>query len=224
MDDREFDLLLDAVERGEDLPEGMSADDAADLAAAGRLLAARRALPEPMAGRSWQDEPVASRSAPVQAGNGGPGRAGRRLFGRRWLPELAILALIAMLGAVVWFGSRQLAPAQGGQTPVAPEPTSEAGPAGPAAGGELEGWLVYAERPEAEAQTTVKAIDLKTGEDRAFLTAFTSPSPDFSPTQLSPDGRWVALDAPVGMVMMVDTVGRSSPSAVAYGPDGQASV
>lgn len=108
--------------------------------------------------------------------------------GRRRLSELALLALITALGAVVWIGGRQMSPAQGNQTPGAPP-----GSVTPQPINDLSGWLVYPMREDSDPMPVLVA-DLATGQQVAELSPwqFTGPAPD--DWALSPDGRWLALD------------------------------
>jgi hypothetical protein len=125
MNDHDFEALLAAVERGEPLPEDLAPDVAADLTAARLLFAARRPMPPSLTDPAWSADDAGVRQdqiAPIGA-TPSPSRATRQksprsgLFGLRWVPELALLALIAGLGALALLGGRSLSPAQGEATP-----------------------------------------------------------------------------------------------------------
>lgn len=124
MNDHDFNALLAAVERGEPLPDDLAPDESADLAAARLLFAARRPMPPSLTEPAWSADDASVQSDQIALAPASPSPAPRRksqrsgLFGLRWVPELALLALIAALGALALLGSRSLAPAQGEATPA----------------------------------------------------------------------------------------------------------
>jgi hypothetical protein len=131
MDDRTFHDLVDAIERGEPVPDDLAADEAARLAVARQLFAARTALPAALRNRSWQEDPATPGDcSPAQAPRSGH-RTARRNWPVRsgsWLPELALLTLIALLALLTIWGAGRHVIMPGGSATAAPA----AGPRGTA--------------------------------------------------------------------------------------------
>jgi hypothetical protein len=183
MDDRTFHDLVDALERGEQLPDNLDADTLAALTMARQLFAERQELPATMAERRWRTEPTSPQVAvPVSPP---PVRPGRRLFGMRWLPELAMLSLITVLGLALVLGARRGAmPAQGSETPVG----TVTGTPGVALSGRL---LIV--KSQADGGPGLVAVDMRTGKETFLWSVPLGPDADLAYRfSASPDGALVA--------------------------------
>jgi hypothetical protein len=100
LSDLEFDAWLDRVERGEELPDTLASEDAADLDLARRLLALRRAPGPSLAARVGQitADPAARRSRSQVS----PPRRRRALVGAGIIASLALVFSLVLTPAGTW--------------------------------------------------------------------------------------------------------------------------
>lgn len=182
MDDRTFHDLVDALERGEPMPEDLDANDVAALAMARQLFAERQALPAAMAERRWTAETTQATQASAARAARRDGEGRRRLFGVRWLPELALLSLIAVLGLVMVLGARRGGmPAQGSETPVG----ATAAPAS-----WLTGRMLFVQHILDDS--TLSALDVRTGKTEVLWSV---------PSGSEPESAWMHTSSPDGTLV-----------------------